>query len=251
MTNQTDTIQDRYEFDLDNHIHKLDGRPLMGVTSVLSVISKPALIQWSANMAVNYVRDNSKTIDNDEGMETKYVITEELLQEAKVAHRKKKEKAGDWGTEIHKWVEDYILSEINDTAPAPEIPEDEMKKKAILNFLDWASMNKVEFLESERNIWSEKLWIGGICDLVVRIGSKTYLADIKTSSGIYNEAFYQMGAYNLCFEEMNLYKDIAGYIVINLKKDGKMEIKEVTDMKTNKEAFKYALGLYKIINSKK
>jgi hypothetical protein len=77
---------------------------------------------------------------------------------------------------------------------------------------------------------------------------KKYVADIKTGSGIYNEAFFQMGAYHLMLEEMG-YNDIQGYLVINLKKDGKMDLKMAIDLETNQQAFLAALKLYKIINS--
>jgi hypothetical protein len=80
---------------------------------------------------------------------------------------------------------------------------------------------------------------------------KKYIGDIKTSSGIYNEAFFQMGAYDLCLEEMGEHTDIEGYIVINLKKDGKMDLKRADNMGINREAFVHALGLYQIINSLK
>ena len=37
-------------FDAKKHVHTLDGKNLTGVTTVLSVIAKPALIQWAADM---------------------------------------------------------------------------------------------------------------------------------------------------------------------------------------------------------
>jgi hypothetical protein len=223
-----------YKFNEKEHIHTLDGKPLMGVTSVLQVISKPFLIQWSANMACDYVRNNLKKIED----------LEKVLLEAKTAHRKKKEKAGDWGTNVHKAIELWIKEN-----KKPEL--DDIGMKVFNKFEDWVKENKVEFLESEKNIWSKELWIGGILDLVIKMNGKKYIGDIKTSSGIYNEAFFQMGAYNLCLEEMNEHKDIDGYLVINLKKDGNMDMKMATDMDMNKDAFKFALGLYKIINSLK
>ena len=91
-------VKDKYEFDARKHAHTLNGKPLMGVTTVLSVISKPALIQWSANMACDYVKDNLTDITQ----------LENVLLEARTAHRKKKETAGDWGTGVHKAIEEWI-----------------------------------------------------------------------------------------------------------------------------------------------
>lgn len=231
-----------YQFDEKNHIHTLDDKPLMGVTTVLSVISKPALIQWSANMAVDYIIANS-TLNKFGDDILDYEVKEETLKEARTAHRKKKEKAGDWGTAVHLAVEEWIKENKEPT----EL--DEKGLEVFAKFKEWATENKVEFLESEKHIWSKELWIGGIVDLVFKMDGKKYIGDIKTSSGIYNEAFFQMGAYHLCLEEMNEAEDVEGYIVINLKKDGKMDLKMANDMKLNQDAFKNALGLYKIINS--
>ena len=222
----------KYNFDEKRHIHTFDGKPLMGVTTVLSVISKPALIQWSANMACEYVLDNLKDIKD----------LESVVKEAKTAHRKKKEKAGDWGTEVHKAIEEWIKDK-----KEPELKQENQPKVFNL-FRNWALENKVKFLESEKHLFSEKLWVGGICDMVFEIDGKKYIGDVKTSSGIYNEAFFQMGAYHLMLEEMGV-DDIEGYIVINLKKDGTMDMKRADNMAINKQAFLSALELYKIINS--
>lgn len=236
-------MNNTYQFDAKEHIHTLDGKPLMGVTTVLKVISKPALIQWAANMAVAHIIANAlsgtKKTENNEDFA--YLVTESLLEEARTAHRKKKESAGDWGTNVHKAIEEWIKE-----GKEPEL--DIMGITVFQKFIDWVKENKVEFLESEKHVWSKDLWIGGIVDLVIKIDGKKYIGDIKTSSGIYDEAFFQMGAYNLCLEEMGEHKDVEGYIVINLRKDGKMELKQAVDMETNKQAFKYALGLHKIIN---
>lgn len=220
----------KYTFDEKNHIHLLDDKPLIGATSVLQVIAKPFLIQWSANMACDYVRDNLKTIEE----------LEEVLSKAKTAHRLKKEKAGDWGSEIHSAIEEFIKN-----GKEPNLKDEQ--KIVFDKFKKWAKDNKVKFLESEKHVWSKDLWVGGICDLVLTIDGKKYIGDIKTSSGIYDEAFFQMGAYNLCLEDMGEHKDVEGYLVINLKKDGTMDMKMATDMTLNQSAFKYALGLYKII----
>ena len=221
-----------YKFNEKEHIHELDGKPLVGVTSVLSVISKPALIQWAANMACDYVRDNYSV----------GCAMESLLEEARTAHRKKKEKAGDWGTKLHEAIEIWIKES--------KLPTDldESQMIAFNNFKNWADENKVEFLESEKHLYSKEMWLGGIVDLVFRMDGKKYIGDIKTSSGIYNEAFFQMGGYHLMLEEMCEAKDVEGYIVINLKKDGTMDMKRADDMKINQEAFRHALGLYKIVN---
>ena len=221
-----------YKFADKNHLHILDDKPLHGVTTVLSVISKPQLISWAARMATEYVRDILKSMDD----------LEIVLEEAKNAHRRKKEKAGDWGTAVHLAIEEWIKDN-----KEPKLKGEQ--KMVFDKFKNWAKENKVEFLESEKHLYSKELWVGGIVDLVLMMDGKKYIGDIKTSSGIYNEAFFQMGAYDLCLREMGGYEDIEGYLVINLKKDGTIDFKRADNMKINRQAFLAALTLYKIINS--
>lgn len=240
----------KYQFDEKNHIHLLDGQPLMGVTTILSVISKPALIAWSANMASDYIKEHSERfIETVEDLENEivadiawYKVYEDILKEAKSAHRKKKESAGDWGTAVHLAIEEWIKENKLPTTL------DEKGMEVFNKFRQWSAENKVKFFESEKHVWSEKYWIGGIVDLVLEMNGKKYIGDIKTSSGIYNEAFFQMGAYNLCLEEMGAHKDIAGYLVINLRKDGNMDMMIAEDMEVNKKAFVSARDLWEIIN---
>lgn len=235
----TTTKDSRYEFDKVKHIHTLDGKPLTGVTIVLSVISKPALIQWAANMAVEYIKDHATV----RGEKTS-IIPNSILDEAKTAHAKKRDKAGDWGTEVHAWIENWVMSQILDSGEV-KLPSDEFKQMACQNFVTWAIGNKVIFKESEKNIYSEGMWIGGIVDLVAEIDGKIWICDIKTSSGIYPEAFFQMSAYDMCLKEMGLYKDIEGHIVLNLRKDGVFEEKRSISNEENKEAFKACLTIYR------
>lgn len=234
-----------YQFDDKNHMHTLDGKPLHGVTTVLSVISKPALIQWAAGMASQYIEDEvAKIAKENDGLGYLKELGDRwatILKEARVAHRKKKEAGGDWGKNVHEAIEKWIK-----TKEEPDLESTQLI--AFENFKRWSEENKVEFLESEKHLHSKELWIGGICDLVIKMDGKKYVADIKTSSAIYNEHFFQMAAYALMLEEQG-HNDIEGYLVINLKKDGKMDLKMALDMELNKQAFKHALGLYKIINS--
>src|SRR5258708_6237488 len=104
-----------FAFDEANHIYALDGKPLTGVTTILQVISKPALIQWAANMACDHLENQFKNIvfpskdgDGIEHMDISYQGLFDLVKEARIAHRKKKEGAADVGTKAHDWIERYV-----------------------------------------------------------------------------------------------------------------------------------------------
>lgn len=228
-------MSDNYSFDKEKHCHTLDGKPLNGVTTVLQVISKPALIPWAVKTAVDYLVANYKG-----------EFTEELIKEAKASHRKKKEEAGEKGTNIHEEIEILILGRIERSGgmfkgdEKSDIPQ-------IQNFINWAVENKVKFLESEKHVYSREHWIGGIVDFVCEIDGKVYVGDIKTSSGIYPEAFLQMGAYALMLKERELYTDIKGLVVVNLKKDGTIQTQNSFAVEENQESFLAALRLYRAL----
>jgi len=221
-----------YAFNEKRHLHTLDGVALTGCTTVLSVVAKPALIQWAANMAVNHIRDSYQPLMPLDKWE-------EILEEAREAHCKRKTDAGTWGTEMHALIEKHIKGE------KPIVPAGHFK--AWENFLDWEKKNKIKFLESEKNIYSEKHWLGGIVDFVCEIDGDVWIGDIKTSgSGIYAEHFWQCAGYQLMLQEMGLYPNIKGYIILNLKENGKMLEKRSVSNGDNTKAFLSCLEIYRI-----
>lgn len=253
-----------FTFDEKKHRYELDGKPLTGVTTILGVIAKPALIQWAADETVKYLGwINPKKCTEQEKQEALARIATNLsfddpeiffntLSEARVQHAKRKEKAGDVGTAVHAMIEGWVLAAIklNDGYFKDKMPiiKNDAEAQMLAHFWNWAVDNKVKFIESEKRLYSVKHWYAGTCDLVFEMNSKRYIGDIKTSSAIYNEHFFQMGGYEIALEEMG-YDKVDGYLVINLKKDGKFDLKVAENTEINKQAFMNALGLYKIINS--
>ena len=118
--------------------------------------------------------------------------------------------------------------------------------KSIKNFIDWANKSKVKFLETEKNIYSEKLFIGGIVDMICEIDGQIWLGDVKTSgSGIYSEHFFQCAGYHLMLEAMELYPNITGYLILNLKESGEMLEKRSVSNEENKKIFLNCLEIYR------
>lgn len=225
-----------FVFNEEAHVYCLDGKPLTGVTTILGVIAKPALIQWSADMACNYVRDNfSQAIEKLGDIEW----LNSLLAEARLAHRKKKESAGTIGTEAHKQIEHYIKGEPFDVMT-------DQVKTMVDQFVAWAKEHNVKFLESEKRLYSKEHWYAGTCDFVAEIDGKIWIGDIKTSSGIYPEYFFQTSGYQLALQEMGEYPEIEGHVIVNIKKDGsKFEIEKSYGYPQSVEAFKAALTIYR------
>lgn len=212
--------------------------PLHGVTTVIGkTLAKPALLPWAAKTTADYIADHM-----DELVAGDKKKREEILAEAKAAHTRKKDNGADVGTKAHAGVETYTRYRIRYQG------DDEQIKKMVNTFADWAEKNDAKFLESEKNVYSKELWIGGILDFIVELDGKKYIGDFKTSSGIYPEYFLQCAAYELALIEMG-YPEIEGYIIVNVDKKGKLKTMTRTDTVIFKQAFKDCLSLYKTMNN--
>lgn len=228
-----DIETNEYRFNEARHLHQLlvegEWKNLTGCTTILGILAKPALISWAANMAVDYIIENGSS--------------PEQLELARKAHTRKKEKAGNWGTVMHEWVEKYINGEVDESMTDLKDP---MHQTGATNFIRWAKDNKVKFIESERNVYSKSLFLGGIVDIICEIDGEVWIADIKTGSGIYFEAFWQMAGYQIMLEEMGFEKPIKGHIVLNLKKDGSFEERRSVSMDECKKGFLACVDIYRI-----
>src|SRR3990167_4382753 len=215
------------------HIYTLDWKPLMGITSVLSVIAKPALIGWAARKAVEYIQDNFQG-----------ELTEELLEEAKCAHSDIAGEAADIGQEVHKGIEIYINDCIKLSGFAIISKNDDAR---VQKFIDWSVANNIKFIESEKRMYSEKLWLAGTCDIIFEKDGKRYVGDVKTYAKIWDRVpFAQMAGYALMLEEMD--QKIDGGCIININK----ETNELTEKWSYvpEEDKKFFLAALTIYNSK-
>lgn len=235
-------------FDPLAHTYTLNGRPLYGVTTVLRVVNKPALVNWSANCAVDYIESVYLSNGGDrQDIETEHFKA--TLKEARVAHRKKKETAGEAGTDAHEMIEVIVKNAIEHSKGFVTIEESGLNNQVDV-FIKWAKENKVQFLESEMRLYSEKSWYAGTCDLVfLDAEGKKWIGDVKTGSAIYPEYYFQMAAYQNALSEMGLHTDIKGAMVINTKKNGGLEIGVNYDHEGNLGAFLAALTIHKQLNA--
>lgn len=235
------TPEKEFTFDEKKHIYYLDGKALTGVTTVLNVISKPALIPWAVKMAVEYVSEHlTDIVDAMNNSEPeKY---NEILKEAKKAHTKKRDDAATKGTDIHSQCEEYINAMIKG-----EFYEIDADNDQLIKFVQWVKEHDVKFLASEKKMYSESLWLAGTCDFVAIVDGKKLVGDIKTTSGIYDlTPFMQCAAYRTMLEEMGE-TDFEGSVIVRLGKDGSFEERYRYDFETDKEGFLSALKLYRAL----
>jgi len=231
-----------FEFNEKTHRYYLDGKSMTGCTTILGMIAKPALINWSARMASEYVLNNLKDLDD----------LKEVCEKAGKAHIMKRDSAAEQGTDTHALVENYIKQCIKKDGRAMDIKTEE---KQVKHFIDWAKKYKIKFLESEKRVYSKKYFVAGTYDFKCEIDGKVYLGDIKTTSGIYDRVpMAQCAAYQMMELENEPKNKIDGRLIINLKKDGRFdEDKDVYisyHYEDDLEIFMAALTLYRQLKNK-
>ena len=164
------------------HGYKLDGEKIVGVTTVIDVLDKPALRQWYANEAAKRVVDEW---DRIVGM-----APSERLEFVKYGARDVMRAAALRGTQIHDLGEKVTHGE-----PVDVPDEHKGPVEAYARFLDeW----DIEPIASETPLFNATHRYGGTADLWCRVGRRdnaVALLDIKTGKGVYDEVGLQLAAY--------------------------------------------------------
>ncbi len=137
--------------------------------------------------------------------------------------------AKDYGSLVHTLIEQ--------TAKGQDIKVPDKVKPVMKNFQlitkDWV------WLDFERVLISKQHRYGGTIDALVEIDGVRTLCDVKTSSGVYPEAYLQMSAYR------ELLPDIKQCIILHLNKDTNgwgVVIAETEGL------FEVFLGVFKLYN---
>lgn len=244
-----------FEFDPVKHVYTLDGKPLTGVTTILGVINKPALVAWAAKMATEYIKGNAPWDES----QSVYLVSESALDDAKQAHRRKKEDAGEKGTDLHagvEWLVNLCIKEHSGKMPDPLYvsgPTATFMLEPLKPFIDWAQKENVRFLESEKRMYSRNWWLAGTADLIFEKDGKKYIGDVKTYAKIWDRVpFFQCAGYANFWEEMHDGKEtIDGYCVLRLSKDGSFESKWSFDVEGDTRAFFACVELYRQLQTYK
>ena len=209
------------DFNKFKHTYTVKGEKIPSVTTVLGVINKPALVAWAARMATDHVIECI-----DPGVSYDELQLNAIFEGAKKAHWQKKTDAGNIGTLVHEWVEDYI----NDKNP--KMPVNEQLNDAVSNFMDWVHEHDVKFLKAEEPAFSKKYKYAGIIDFICTIDGKLYIGDLKTSKGIYPEYLLQTSAYRYARAEEYPDEDYKGTVIVRVGKDGSFETGGLDDEET-------------------
>ncbi len=226
-----------YAFDPVAHVHTWNGARMYGVTSILSSWGdKSGLINWAANCAVDYILENRVVIGTPDD--------ESVWLEARTAHTKKRDKAGDNGTKVHAELEIMMNNWIEGELVLPSDYSDVVTKVR-----DWMLINDITPLKSEMPVYSIEHFYAGIADGVIEKDGKKYILDFKTSGYVYTTAFFQMGAYARAIREMKAGAEIAGTVVVHIPRGKSFNPEKNTywfyDIEVLEQGFLNILSTYK------
>jgi hypothetical protein len=216
-----------YKFDEKRHIHTWNGKNLHGVTSVLRMWGDPgSLVGWAAGQAVDAIQRG------------------ETPEEAKKAHLKVRDAAGDKGKLVHGQLEVAMNHWIENGVPP--VADDEIVSKVV----KWMVDEGYKPLRSEFPVYHIDLWYAGIMDAAVEKDGKKFILDFKTSGSLQTKNFYQCGAYSLAIRDMKKEAQIDGAIIVHIPRgvsftsDKNVYVRY--DIKDLEEAFKNILAVYKL-----
>lgn len=192
------------------HIHLLDGKPLIGASTCKKIIGdKDNLLQHQADMAaiaglaapqldlsaewaeIRAISDWKEKSKAKKLLDEKYPT----FAEARRAASTDMKGAADKGTERHSALEDYVKACIRENAGKPFLmrADDPLKP-----FGDWSVENVEQFYFSEANGYHEPMWVGGICDIGLKLkDGRRVIGDFKSSQSAFPDMYLQTALYDL------------------------------------------------------
>lgn len=219
----------------DAHLHQLqvegEWKDLTGTTTIVDVLGKP-LTWWASGKAVETMgwlkpeRDKKnwkKILNQDERLkkaeEYLAAISEyggiaylALLDKAYKAHNENKKETAEAGTDMHAELEKYVRLVMAGKPPKTT------KHQYVKDFALWARKNVKRFVGSEVCCYSEKLWVGGITDLVMELVNGDWaIGDFKSSKEAYFSQFVQEAGYDIQLSENGAF-DKEGNKLFDLEK---------------------------------
>jgi len=245
-----------YDNEDKKHYHELNGKPLIGTSTVTKVFPK-VLTYWASGLACEkFGWSNPKNVFGQERInradsklkEIQKMSVEEFLKlgdEAYKAHAQRLTDSAEAGTDLHAILEHFVKT-------------GEIKDDKILPFTNWAKKNVKRWLWGEAHCFSEKLWTGGISDVGAELITGEYvIIDFKSAKEVYYSQFVQCALYAVQIEENGLF-DKDGNLIKKLDKeiDGVcivpfgakvVEPKFNWDMEELRTTVNLAVNLYKIL----
>ena len=232
----------RRNYGRNGHGYKLDGEKIVGVTTALGVLAKPALVNWAAEEAAKRAVDEWDTLAE--------LPVSQRLERIRYGARDKTRAAAIRGTQIHDLGQQ--LAEGKDV----DVPDEHLGP--VQAYARWMDQWDVHPLAAETPLASVAHQYGGTADLWATVGKlrgEPYLLDIKTGKGVYAEAAWQLAAYryaDLMLVEGNEVPvpEVAGVYVAHVLPDDVRMLPVEADPATFR-SFLYILQTYREVEAAK
>jgi len=193
-----------------------DGFQVPGVTTVLGVLAKPALVPWANKLGLKGI-EVGKYVDDK----------------------------ADIGTMAHGMIEAHLKGEEFDTSDYSK-NQISLAENCALKFYEWLKNKDVKVLGIEMQLVSDKHRFGGTCDIYCELNGVPTLIDIKTAKGIYEEMHTQVAAYKLLLEEAGKTVDNAMILRVGRDESEGFEEANVSRIELHVKRFLAALEIYNI-----
>ena len=146
-----------------------DGKRVSSVTTILSVLDKPALKYWANKLGL-------------EGINVKDYVDDKATI----------------GTTAHYIIECFLTDKTPDFSTIENVTDEQIEtaRKCASKFFDWLYQQKNFIpIANELYLVSEKYQYGGTTDCIAILNDKLTLIDFKTCNAIYDEPYKQVSAY--------------------------------------------------------
>lgn len=193
-----------------------DGTKVPGVTIVLGILNKPALIKWANNLGLQGI-DSSKYRDE----------------------------MADIGTLAHQMIVDYFNKVETDTSEYSKTQID-LAENCLLSFWEWEKSHKIEVILAEQPLVSTEHGYGGTIDCFCKLDGQPTLLDFKTGKAIYPEYFYQLAAYEQLLAEAGYLIEVTRILRIGRDEDEGFEERSVGKLDLHFDLFKHCLEIYNL-----
>jgi hypothetical protein len=185
------------------------GERLPGVTTVLGMLNKPALLPWAWDLGSKGIK----------------------LEAAR-------QQAADIGTIGHALCEAHLRG--MDFDPETVVPELLAKAEtAFLNFLEYWDREQLTVQACELRMVSEVMQVGGTLDILARrTDGRLVLVDLKTSKALYPEMLVQAATYAAMHTEVSG-QEISDVVLVRIPKadDEGLEVRTVGQRTEKVQAF--------------
>tara|TARA_Y100001972_G_scaffold25730_1_gene31311 strand:- start:12 stop:773 length:762 start_codon:yes stop_codon:yes gene_type:complete len=234
MPDKTIKLENGYNMTFKDASHKylVNGEYQIGVSTILDMLNKPALLNWKVKETKDNIRVQLEEHLSDD-------IIQKIFDRAESRANEKQTNVFSTGKIVHGLCEKFVKG------ISYKEPSDPVIKDCFHKFVKWWNDNGFTLIASEKIVFLPDGFAGTLDLLAKDREGLVWLIDIKTSNGIFVSAFHQVHGYKYAYEKQTG-KKIDRMCIVRLPKDGsKIEVRRVVSKTQHHRAFLGLLSAYK------